>query len=294
MQLELRNISKSYNNKKVLEDIGMTMNNGVYGLLGKNGVGKTTLMQIICDLLCPDNGMIFFNDSSIKKLGSKYFEHIGYLPQRFGVDTELTIYQYLKYIARLKNVKEKEIDNCIKGVLEIVNLADMINTKIKSLSGGMRQRVGIAQALINYPDILILDEPTVGLDANERVRFREFVSEYAQNRIVLYSSHIVSDIEYTADHIFIVHNGKIICSGKQEQLLSNIQDKVWECMVSNAEAEVLKRTTCVCNLKRKDNLILLRIVANESPTRNAVPVEHSLEDVYLYEIYRGGHHDRIN
>ena len=110
----------------------MLNNKAVYGLLGKNGVGKTTLMQIICDLLCPDNGMIFFNDSPIKKLGSKYFEHIGYLPQRFGVDTELTIYQYLKYIARLKNVKEKEIDNCIKGVLEIVNLADMINTKIKS------------------------------------------------------------------------------------------------------------------------------------------------------------------
>ena len=112
----------------------------------------------------------------------------------------------------------------------------------------------------------------------------------------IYENSIVRDngSEYTADHIFIVHNGKIICSGKQEQLLSNIQDKVWECMVSNAEAEVLKRTTCVCNLKRRDNLILLRIVANESPTRNAVPVEHSLEDVYLYEIYRGGHHDRIN
>ena len=210
MKLEIRHVTKRYRDKMAAADVSLTLTAGVWGLLGANGAGKTTLMRMLAGILRPTEGQILCDGVEIGALGGAYREKLGYLPQEFGFYPEFTVQDYLEYMAALKGLPRAEAARQIDALLERVSLAEVRRKKIVKLSGGMKRRVGIAQALLNNPEILILDEPTAGLDPGERVRFRNLLSEFAQDRIVLISTHIVSDVEYIAAENAVMKDGKII------------------------------------------------------------------------------------
>ena len=235
--LKLDKVSKQYKDKKAVKEVSVCFERGVYGLLGENGAGKTTLMRMICGLLLPSGGQIYCDDRDIIKMGADYRMLLGYLPQDFGYYPDYTAWRFLMYMAALKALPEKFARNRISELLELVNLTEVKDKKLKTFSGGMLKRVGIAQALLNDPKILMLDEPTSGLDPKERVRFRNIISTLGKDRIILLSTHIVSDIEYIADEILIMKHGQLLISGKMEEIVSVAADKVWECTVSPAAVE---------------------------------------------------------
>lgn len=208
MKLEIRHVTKRYRDKMAAADVSLTLTAGVWGLLGANGAGKTTLMRMLAGILRPTEGQILCDGVEIGALGAAYREKLGYLPQEFGFYPEFTVQDYLEYMAALKGLPRAEAARQIDALLERVSLAEVRRKKIVKLSGGMKRRVGIAQALLNDPEILILDEPTAGLDPGERVRFRNLLSEFAQDRIVLISTHIVSDVEYIAAENAVMKDGK--------------------------------------------------------------------------------------
>ena len=231
MELNLTNVTKKYGKYEAISNQSLILKNGVYGLLGINGAGKTTLMNMICTLSKPSGGSIMFNGKDIYKLDGKYREILGYLPQNFGYYPDLNILDYMRYIACLKGIEtdlaEKRIDYLIKKV----GLEKEIKKKMRSLSGGMLRRVGIAQAMINDPKVLVLDEPTAGLDPNERIRFRNLISEIARDKIVLLSTHIVSDVEHMAEEIIMINKGKIFLQGQPMQIISSLDTKAWTCNI---------------------------------------------------------------
>ena len=200
MNLQIVNVTKEFKDKKAVDKVNLTLTPGVWGLLGANGAGKTTLMRMITDIMSPSSGVIKYNGKDIKKLGKTYREILGFLPQEFGCSSEFSVVNYLEYVAAYKGIEKKVAREKINELLDMLTLSDVKKKKIVKLSGGMRRRVGIAQAMLNNPEILILDEPTAGLDPGERIRFRNFISEFAQDRIVLISTHIVSDIEYICNY----------------------------------------------------------------------------------------------
>lgn len=208
MELKIQNITKRYRDKTAVDDVSITLTPGVWGLLGANGAGKTTLMRMLVGILRPSSGRILCDGVEIGTLGAAYREKLGYLPQEFGFYPEFTVQDYLEYMAALKGLPRTEAARQIDALLERVSLTEVRRKKIVKLSGGMKRRVGIAQALLNDPEILILDEPTAGLDPGERVRFRNLLSEFAQERIVLISTHIVSDVEYIAAENAVMKAGK--------------------------------------------------------------------------------------
>jgi len=222
MEIEIKKLTKEFQKMKAVDQITMTMNNGIYGLLGVNGAGKTTLMRILCTLIKPTSGKILCNGRDIFEMGGEYRKLLGYLPQEFGFYPEFTIYDYLMYIASIKGVRPAVAKKRIAELLHQVGLTKVQNKKMKKLSGGMKRRAGIAQAMLNDPKILILDEPTAGLDPNERIRFRNLVSELSQDRLVLLSTHIVSDIEYIASQVLLMKDGKISHSGTQEEIIQSV------------------------------------------------------------------------
>ena len=282
MELTINNLSKEYGKKKAVQCFNAVLTNGVYGLLGANGAGKTTLMRMICDVQTETKGAILLNGQNIHDLGEQYRNILGYLPQNFGYYPNFTAYKFLMYIAAIKGLPHKKAHNCSLQLLEAVGLSEQKNVKIKTFSGGMKQRLGIAQALLNDPKILILDEPTAGLDPKERVRFRNLISSLGENRIVILSTHIVSDVEYIAKEILIMKNGKLIHQGVPETILKPIQSFVWECDVSKQEIEKLERNYIVANLKHEAGAERLRIISETPPCPNAWNVEPTLEDLYLY------------
>ncbi len=262
----------------------MLFRSGVYGLLGENGAGKTTLMRMIVGILKPTQGQITYDEVPIRQLGGAYRSLLGYLPQDFGYYKDFSAVRFLNYIAALKAIAPQTAKERIDRLLETVGLADARNKKLKTFSGGMLRRIGIAQALLNEPQILILDEPTAGLDPRERVRFRNIISALGKDRIVILSTHIVSDVEYIADQIMIMKQGALIKTGTQAKILEPVAGCVWKCSVPECEAEALNAAYAVSNLRGGEHSgqVELRIVSQEKPHSDAAAVEPVLEDAYLY------------
>ncbi|MBQ8262660.1 MAG: ABC transporter ATP-binding protein [Lachnospiraceae bacterium] len=282
MELKLDNLTKRFDDFTAVNDINLTLANGVYGLLGVNGAGKTTLMRMLCTLLKPTCGKIYCDGKDIFEMEGEYRNLLGYLPQDFGFYPEFTVQDYLLYIATIKGIRPVVARKRTKELIKKVGLTKVANKKMKKLSGGMKRRAGIAQAMLNNPKILILDEPTAGLDPNERIRFRNLVCELSEERLVLLSTHIVSDIEYVANQILMMKDGAIMNKGTLDEILDSMPEKVWTCVVSLQEvAEITKRYK-VSNMKSEQQGVELRIISSEKPYETAVCVRPSLEDVFLY------------
>lgn len=288
--LEIKNISKTYKKGtvKALDDFSVTLTSGVYGLLGPNGAGKSTLMNIITDNLNSDSGEVLYDGEDIKKLGKDYRTVLGYMPQQQGLYDDFTLNRFLWYMAALKGLKKKEAKQKITSLLETVNLKESAHKKLGSFSGGMKQRALIAQALLNDPKILILDEPTAGLDPKERIRIRNFISEIAENKIVLISTHVVSDIEFIAKEIILLKSGKLVSHETCNNLIKEIENKVFEVEINKEELKCFQETYRVSNLFHDDDKIIVRIVTDIPPENYKVqPVKPTLEDLYLYVFETG-------
>ena len=283
MELVIKNISKQYNKTKFgLQDFSITIENGILGLLGPNGAGKSTLMKIIATISNPTSGQILLDGIDISKNPNEIRKILGYLPQDFGVYPNLNAYEFLEYIAALKGIGGANLKERITQLLEGVNLIDAAKKPIGTYSGGMKQRIGIAQVLLNDPKILIFDEPTVGLDPEERVRFRNLISDLANDCIVILSSHIVSDIETIADKVAIMKNGQLISHGYQQDIIDVIKNKVFEFEINSNDLNSFKEKHLILNTIRKKENILVRFIANEK-LPNVTICTATLEDAYLYQ-----------
>ncbi len=283
MELKIHHVSKQFRDKDALGDVCLTLTPGVWGLLGANGAGKTTLMRIIAGILPPSRGDVLYNGIPIRTLGEEYREVFGYLPQEFGFPPEFTVREYLDYIAALKGLDERKSKRRIRELLERVSLSDAANKRIARLSGGMKRRVGIAQALLNDPEVLILDEPTAGLDPGERVRFRNLLSEFAHDRIVLISTHIVPDVEYIAACHAVIKAGKVLAVGTTEELVKLVEGKVWNCTVPAYAVPECESKVTVASLRNKDDgSVSLRYLSEQPRTADSVCAAPRLEDLYLW------------
>ena len=282
MKLSFENISKLYGDTVALQQIDLTLGSGVYGLLGPNGAGKTTLMRIMTDLLAPSTGRVLLDGQDIAVMGAAFRKKLGYLPQDFGVYPNFTAEQFLLYIARLKGLSKFEAKRQTDGLLHMVGLEDKKQKKLKGFSGGQRQRVGIAQALLGDPEILVLDEPTAGLDPEERIRFRGIISDLSQQKLVLLSTHIVSDLEAVANEIILLRKGVVLEMQKPASLLDRLNGQVWLVTVPAAdEAALTKQYTC-SNVMHTDGKSVIRLLSESAPRPDAVPTAPNMEDLYLY------------
>ena len=284
MELTIDQISKKYKDKTAVSQVSLKLTPGVWGLLGANGAGKTTLMRMVAGILKPTEGKVLYDGISIQVLREKYRDIFGYLPQEFGFYPEFTVQDYLEYMAVLKGLTKKEGKRRIEELLEKMTLLDVRKKKIVKLSGGMKRRVGIAQALLNEPEVLVLDEPTSGLDPGERVRFRNLLSEFASHdRIVLISTHIVSDVEYIATCNAVIKDGKILATGTTEELVTMVEDKVWTGMVPLGQLAEYERKLQIVNLKNEaDGQVSIRYLSEKPQVADSVKEVPRLEDLYLW------------
>lgn len=285
MKIEIHNLNKTYKGGKVkaLRDFSVTLTPGVYGLLGPNGAGKSTLMNIITDNLKADSGFIKYNGTDTLKLGKEFRSVLGYMPQQQGLYDDFTANRFLWYMAALKGLKKREAKKKITELLETVNLTESAHKKLGSFSGGMKQRALIAQALLNDPEVLILDEPTAGLDPKERIRIRNFISEIAENKIVILATHVVSDIEFIAKEVMLLKEGQLIACDTTDNLLKHIEDMVYEVVVPDGGVEQFEQKYNVSNIFRNGNEVIARVVSDCLPDElNKTNVRPNLEDLYLY------------
>jgi ABC-2 type transport system ATP-binding protein len=284
MALEIKGLTKQYNAQKTgLSDYSITIDKGVLGLLGPNGAGKSTLMKIIATISKPTQGSLFLDGVDIVTDPNYIRKVLGYLPQDFGVYPNLNAYEFLEYIAAMKGVGGKGLRQRIDMLLEGVNLTADAKRPIGSYSGGMKQRVGIAQALLNDPKVLIFDEPTVGLDPEERVRFRQLISDLANDCIIILSSHIVSDIETIADEVAIMQNGKLITKGYQQDIIKQADGRIYEVLLDNADVSTFKTRYKVIDTGRQNDRIRVRYISTPVDVAPAsTPINATLEDAYLF------------
>lgn len=281
MQLVLNQVQKRYGNTLGVDTVNLQLTPGVYGLLGVNGAGKSTLMRMMCTILAPTSGTITLDGQDIFAMGAEYRRLLGYLPQDFGFYPDLRVWDYLMYIAAIKGLRPMVAKTRATQFIEQVGLADQSGTKMRHLSGGMRRRVGIAQALLNEPSILILDEPTAGLDPNERVRFRSLIAALSTERLIMVSTHVVSDIEYVAHKLLLMNHGVLIAQGRASDLIASIGSCVWQVSVTPKELSHYQQRFVVAHVRQQGELAELRIIAPEQPTPSATPVPATLEDVCL-------------
>jgi len=282
MELQLQDLRKQYKEKCAVDNVSAILMPGVYGLLGANGAGKTTLMRMICGVLQPTSGSIRLNGKTIEELGERYYTHLGYMPQDFGFYPDFTAREFMLYMAAVKGLDKKQAKDRTEDLLHMVNLSDVADKRIKSYSGGMKQRLGIAQAELNHPSILILDEPTAGLDPKERVRFRNLISDFAKEKIVILSTHIVSDVSYIADTILMMKQGRFLLQEPMSTVTDSIKGKVWELFVDERTAAEYSRKFSVVNLHHENNMVRLRMIEETVPREDAQTVEPSLEDLFMY------------
>ncbi|AGX02417.1 MULTISPECIES: ABC transporter ATP-binding protein [Bacillaceae] len=281
--LTVNSVSKHFGSHAVLKDVQLEFSNGVYGLLAPNGAGKTTLIKMLTTLLHPGKGEILYSGQNILSMGEAYRELIGYLPQDFGYYKNYTPYQYLQYLAALKGISKKEADEKIPHLMTLVALEGAVKKKMGKFSGGMIQRVGIAQAMLNDPKILILDEPTAGLDPKERVRFRNLLSDLARDRIVILSTHIVSDVESIANEIIMIKDAKVLYKDSIANICRRLDGKVFETEIEFSEAADFRRNFLSLSERQEQGRMNIRFMAEERQSAHWKQVQPVLEDIFLYE-----------
>ncbi|HWO56163.1 MAG TPA: ABC transporter ATP-binding protein [bacterium] len=285
MHLEIAQVSKRYKgNVWGLRDFSLELGPGILGLLGPNGAGKSTLMRILATITRPTAGRATWNGTDIVRQPDAVRQVLGYLPQDFGVYPNLNALEFLEYIAAVKGLSAADARRRIDELLQLVNLGDARKRPLGGYSGGMKQRVGIAQALLNDPQLLIVDEPTAGLDPEERVRFRNLLAELSGERIIILSTHIVSDVEAAATHIALISRGRLVASGDPEAIARMVEGRVWEWLVPGERLSAIKDKYLISATVRKANGVLIRIVADDRPAADASPAPPTLEDAYLYAI----------
>ncbi|GAA0077438.1 ABC transporter ATP-binding protein [Clostridium sp. CTA-5] len=281
--LSIKNVSKKYSNDfTALSNFNLKLDGGVIGLLGANGAGKSTLMKMIATVSKPSEGIIAWKGHDIHKNGDELRHDLGYLPQSFGVFPNLTAVEFLKYMAALKGLNMKKATTRISELIDLLNLNEVANRRIGNYSGGMKQRIGIAQALLNDPKIIIFDEPTVGLDPNERMNFRNLINSLSKDKLIILSTHIVSDVESSAEKIVLMNKGKLICFCKNEELLNSLEGNVWEYLTQKSELEDIKNKYITGNIIRRNEGMVVRIISETKPKSDAVNVQPTLEDAYIY------------
>ncbi len=283
MELEVKHISKRYKDIRALHNIDLVFTPGVWGLLGANGAGKSTLMEILIGNKTPASGAIFLDGRPVKKFNEEYRASIGYLPQNFSSGAKITVKDYLEYIAALKGISRSQTKKRIRYVMELLELKKYSHKYVDKLSGGTRQRVGVAQALLNDPPILVLDEPTSGLDPKERIRLRSIISKMGKEKIVILSTHIVSDIESIANKNIILKRGRLLDVGSTEDLLNTISGKVWEITIPIEQTEAFEKTHTVINIRTMErNAAVIRFISEGPDVADARIQKPKLEDYYLW------------
>ncbi len=280
-KISIRNVDKYYGKNQALKDVSLEIEEGMFGLLGRNGAGKTTLMKILATLLEKSSGKIQIYGIPVEE-SNKIRKITGYLPQEFSMYPNMTVYEAMDYLGVLSGIEKVTRKKRIPDLLNKVNLQDQQKTKVKALSGGMKRRLGIAQAILHEPKVLIVDEPTAGLDPEERVRFRNLLCEIAEERIVILSTHIVGDIEATCEKIAVLNEGEILYNGSIDRMLKMAEGKVYTATISKKELKELRRRFMVISMHTMGNNVAVRFLSDESPFREAVPCEAGVEDAYMY------------
>ena len=282
MILTFDKISKSYGKNKALTEFTAEFSEGVYALLGPNGSGKSTLMNILTDNLKADSGSIYFNGENVLKMGARFREKIGFMPQYPGLYGSFTAESFLWYIAALKGINKKSAEQQIGEVLEAVELSDVANHRISTFSGGMKQRLALAQAVLGDPSVLILDEPTAGLDPKQRIAIRNYISRISFDKIVIIATHVVPDIEYIAKDVIMLKKGVIVDNAPPAELLQKIDGRVWRIKTKDEYVQDYQNKYKVTNILKDDDGVSVRILSDERPDEAAIPVVPTLDDYYLH------------
>ena len=281
MRLTLERLSKQFKNRIAVENVNAELTEGIYGFLGANGAGKTTLMQMICGIVAPTSGEVKLNGKNVTEMGEQFRDLLGYLPQEFGYTPGFTAEDFMLYIASVKGLDPRYARRRTRELMKLVSLEGDMKRKIRTFSGGMKRRLGIAQALLNDPKILIMDEPTAGLDPKERAYFRNVIAEMAQDKIIIISTHIVSDIEYISDQVILMKKGRFILQGTTEELTAEAEGMVWSCRVPVREWAAFENSHTVVNSRNLGELVEARVISPERPCADAEEAEPTLEDLYL-------------
>lgn len=287
MQLEIKNIGKCYGEKEALKELTLQLSPGIYGLLGSNGAGKSTLMKLICMLIEPTTGTILFDGKDIRTERKNFLKRLGYMPQQHCLYPEFRVEEYLHYIGTLKGMNKKSVEKSTEELLKKVRLLDVRTQKIRTLSGGMQQRLMFAQALLDNPKVLILDEPTAGLDPEKRIEMRNLIAEYAKDKIIIIATHVVSDVELIADKILLLKKGELLAKSSVLELTKSLYGKVCELEVEE-ELEILEKQYRISSVYRREGKIYAKVLlkTGEKLPEKAAKVYPDLEDVYLY-YFRG-------